>query len=345
MKRRRAGTGRGHEEEKSAYFFWCLMGALCFVPYEALAQAIHPQDSREPPPGVVAIVNQTPITSQELDHAVNGLLPRAYGHRQLSESRTLEIKKEVLEDLIQKELLYQEARRRNVRVSSKEIEAETAKIRKRFSSEKEYTAALKKNGLTPDQVRSGVERFLAVNKLTAMAVDSKVAVSDQDLADYYESNRDRFALPEEREIRQILIAVEPGGSDEDWKAGLKKADEIFKEANAGQDFAELARINSDDKSTSGRGGNLGFLPKGRMSVKELDEAAFALDEGQVSSPVKTLYGYFILKVDGIRPSRPLAFSEVDKDLLRNELRAQLLEKRRRQWLDDLRAKAEIRVFR
>ena len=345
---RKRGDGIGHvninDEERSVYFFWCLVGALCLVPYEALSQAIQPREGQKPSSNVVATVNRTPITSQELDDAVNSLLPRAYGHRQLSEARTAEIKKEVLEDLIQKELLYQEAKRENIHVSPQEIEAEAAKIRKRFSSEKEFSAALKKNGLTPEKVRSGVERFLAVRKVSAMAVDSKVEIQEQDLVNYYEKNRQKFILPEERGIRQILIAVDPGGSDKDWEAGLKKADEIFKKIKAGGNFAELARISSDDKFTRDQGGSLGFIPRGRMQVEELEETAFALEAGQVSSPVKTIYGYFILKVDGIKPSRPLTFSEVNKDLLREELRNQVLEKRRRQWLEELRAKAEIKVF-
>ena len=240
MRKRNTGTGcvsRNNDDERSAYFFWCLVGALCFVPYEALSQAIHPQDGQEPSSGVVATVNQTPITSQELDDAVNGLLPQTYGHRQLSEARTAEIKKEVLEDLIRKELLYQEAKRENIHVSPQEIDAEVAKIRKRFSSEKEFMAALKKNGLTPEKVRSGVERFLAVRKVSEKAVDSKVAIQDQDLVAYYEANRQKFILPEEREIRQILVAVDPGGSDKDWEAGFKKAEEILKKIKAGQDFA------------------------------------------------------------------------------------------------------------
>ena len=322
------------------------------MPYEVLSQVVYSQDAQEPTSsasalggqGLAATVNQAPITSQELDEAVNSSLPRAFGHRQLSETRIAEIKKDVIEDLIQKELLYQEAKRENIRVSPQEIETEVAKIRKRFSSEKEFMAALKKNDLTLEKIRLGTEKFLMVSKVMLMAVDSKVAIEEQDLVNYYETNRQRFVLPEEREIWQILIAVDPGASDKGWEAGLKKANEIFKKIKAGQDFAELAKTVSDDKSTRGQGGSLGFLPRDRMSVKELEEAAFTLEVGQVSSPVKTLYGYFILKVDDIKPSRPLAFSEVDKDILRQELRAQVLEKRRRQWLEELRAKAEIRVF-
>ncbi|HXC61284.1 MAG TPA: SurA N-terminal domain-containing protein, partial [Nitrospiria bacterium] len=238
------------------------------MPYEVLSQVVHPQDTQEPlssvnalgGQGVVATVNQKPITSQELDEAVNSSLPRAYGHRQLSETRIVEIKKEVLEDLIQKELLYQEAKRENIRVSPQEIEAAVAKIRKRFSSEKEFMAALKKSDLTLEKVRLGTEKFLTVSKVMSMAVDSKVVIQEQDLVNYYETNRQRFVLPEEREIRQILIAVDPGASDKGWEAGLKKANEIFKKIKAGQDFAELAKIGSDDKSTRGQGGSLGFLP-------------------------------------------------------------------------------------
>jgi parvulin-like peptidyl-prolyl isomerase len=346
MRKRAAGIGRANYcEERSTYFFLCLVGALWLVPYEALSEAIPPQVSQEAASGVAATVNGAPITSQELDNAVNSMLPRATGHRQLSETRTEEIKKEVLEDLIQKELLYQEAKRENIQVSSEEIEAEMEKIQNRFFSEQDFKAAIKKNGLTEEKVRSGIERFLAVRKVSAMGIDSKVTIQDQDLVKYYEENRQKFVQPEEREIRQILISVDPGGSDKDWEAGLKKANALFKKIKAGGDFAELAKINSDDTPTKERGGNLGFLPRNRMQVKELEETAFALEVGQVSSPVKTIYGYFILKLDGIKPSRPLAFSEVDKDALRKELRDQGLEKRRREWLEELRAKAEIKVFK
>lgn len=328
----------------------CLIGALLLVP-----DGVWPQGAAEPAPstvsvslvggqGVVATVNQTPITSQELDAAVSSFLPQAFGHRLLSEARIAEIKKGVLADLIEKELLYQEAKRQKIQSSPQEIEAEVTKIRNRFSSDKEFMSALKKSDLTLEQVRSGVERFLAVAKVTAMEVDSKAAVQEQDLANYYETNQQRFVLPEQREIRQILIAVDPSGSDKDWEAGFKKANEIFKKIKAGQDFAELARISSDDKSTKDQGVGLGFVARGQMSVKELEESAFAMETGQVSSPVKTLYGYFILKVEGVRPARRLALSEVNQDLLREELRAQVLEKRRKQWLEELRAKAEIRVF-
>jgi len=152
------------------------------------------------------MVNQTPITSLELDEAVNSLLPRAFGHRQLSEERIAEIKKEVLEDLIQKELLYQEARQKNIQISPQEIEAEVTKIRKRFSSEKEFMSALKKNGLTLERVRAGIERFLAIRKLVAMEVDVKVKIEAGDLADYQAvEKRRRQWLEELRAKAEIRI--------------------------------------------------------------------------------------------------------------------------------------------
>ena len=327
------------------------------MPSEALSQEVRPGGVREAPviavgqpagplavPGAAAAVNQTPITIQELEAALDAFLARSFGHRQLSEARIAEIKKEVLEDLIQKELLYQEAKRQGIQVSPQEIETEVTKIRKRFPSEEEFLAALKKSDLTLGKVRFGVERFIAGRKILAIEVDSKVIIHEGDLADYYEANQQRFVLPEEREIRQILITVDPGGSTKDWEAGLKKANEIFKKIKEGQDFSGLARMVSDDASTRDQGGSLGFLSRGRMRVKELEEAAFAMQVGEVSHPVKTLYGYFILQVEGVRPSRPLKLSEVNQDLLRDEVRAQAVEERRRQWLNAIRAKADIRVF-
>ena len=217
-------------------------------------------------------MNQRPITSQELDNAVSSLLPRAYGHRQLSEARTAEIKKEVLEDLIQKELLYQEAERENIHVSSQEIDAEVAKIRNRFSSEKEFTAALKKNGLTPEKVRSGVERFLAVRKVSAKAVDSKVVIQDQDLVNYYEKNPQKFILPEEREIRQIRSRSIRAAPIKTGKQVLKKRMRFSKNKTGG-DFADLARISSTINPQETGEEARAFFPRGRMQVEELEETA------------------------------------------------------------------------
>ena len=337
-------------------FLWVFIGALFLGSQNACPQSGGPEEIQRPSatmsatPGisgqsVVATVNQRPITALDLDQAMSSLLPSTFGHRRLSESRVLELKKKVLEDLIEKELLYQEAERRSIRVSPQEIESEVAKIRNRFSSEKEYQAALEKSDLTLEKVRFGVERFLAVRKLLAVEVDSKAPVQEQDLVNYYEANLQKFVVPEEREIRQILVGVDPAASAKQWEAGLKKANELLKEIKAGQDFSELARNESDDKATKDQGGSLGFLTRDRMKIKELEEAAFEMKVGQVSSPIRTLYGYFILRLEGLRPTRQLAFSELNKDLLREELQLQTVEARQRQWLETIRAKADIKVFR
>ena len=159
-------------------FLCCFISALLLMPNTVWPRATRPEDSQ-----VVAVVNQTPITALEPDESVSSLLPRAFGHRQLSEERLAEIKKEVLEDLIQKELLYQEAKRKNIEVSPQEIEAEMTKIRNRFSSEKEFMSALEKSDLTLEKVRAGLERFVAIRKLVAMEVDAKVKVEAGDPAD------------------------------------------------------------------------------------------------------------------------------------------------------------------
>ena len=332
------------------------IGVVLLVFQEACAQSLDREESRKSSaamsvtPGlsgqiVVATVNRHPITALELDQSVSSLLPSTFGHRRLSESRVLELKNKVLEDLIQKELLYQEAKRQGIQASAQEIESEMAKIRMRFSSEKEFQTALEKSDLTQEKVRAGIERFLAIRKVLAAEVDSKVTVQEQDLADYYQANRQKFIVPEEREIRQILVGVDPDGLAKQWDGGLKKANELLKKIKAGQDYSELARNESDDKESKNQGGSLGFLPRGRMKIKELEDAAFSMEVGQVSSPIRTLYGYFILKLEGLRPGRQLAFSELNKDLLREEVRMMTVEARRRQWLDAIRAKADIKVFR
>ena len=112
----------------------------------------------------VAEVNQVPITSAAVDEALRAYL-RQIGHRELSSSRMMTLKKEILGNLIEEELLYQEGVRKGWRVGEEEIEAEAARLRDRFPSQEAFEAALVKEKLTPEQIEAGLRRFILVRKV------------------------------------------------------------------------------------------------------------------------------------------------------------------------------------
>ena len=145
-------------------------------------------------------------------------------------------------------------------------------------------------------------------------VAEKMPVTQQDLQRYYNEHKDQFRVQDEVNVRHILVAAPPPGVDgkPDPKAmdeARKKAEDILKQVKSGGDFAALAKKYSDDPGSKDNGGSLGWIQHGR-TVKEFDQAAFALDKGQVSGLVQSPFGFHIIKLDDKRTAHMQSFDEV-----------------------------------
>jgi peptidyl-prolyl cis-trans isomerase D len=148
---------------------------------------------------------------------------------------------------------------------------------------------------------------------------SPSSVTDADARAAYDRDlQARYAVREQRRASHILFKVPPGASDKDSAAIEAKARQILKKAKSGEDFAALARRYSED-STASAGGDLGFFGRGQMA-KEFEDAAFSLPIGSVSDPVRTTFGFHIIKVVGEHPPHTVAFDEV-KETIRGEIAA------------------------
>ncbi|HEU4654517.1 MAG TPA: SurA N-terminal domain-containing protein [Steroidobacteraceae bacterium] len=143
-------------------------------------------------------------------------------------------------------------------------------------------------------------------ELTRAQAEAKVAVDEASLKDYYEQNKEKFTTPERRRARHILITTENGVSDADAK---KKAEDLTAQAKAGADFAALAKANSKDAGSAAQGGDLGFQERG-MSVGPFDDALFSMSQGEIRGPVKTQFGYHIIKLEDVQPGGVRPFDEV-----------------------------------
>lgn len=137
----------------------------------------------------------------------------------------------------------------------------------------------------------------------------------------YESSKSLYAQPEEVRARHILIKFEPGKKDSEEEA-LKKIQGIAKEAQT-QDFAALAKKYSEDTVSQKQGGDLNFFGRGRMTA-DFEKAAFALPIGQVSDPVKTEFGYHLIKVDARKEANQRSFEEAKNDVAKKMMVGQTL---------------------
>lgn len=146
-------AGRG-KQGIGRSFFWILISGFCLL----LSQAALAAGSAP-----VAEVNHAPITSDAVEREVRNYL-RQIGHKELSPARMMSLRREVLERLIDEELIYQEALKQGGEIPPQEIDAEVDRIRKRFPAERDFDAALVREGLTLDEVKQGVRRFILVRK-------------------------------------------------------------------------------------------------------------------------------------------------------------------------------------
>jgi len=289
---------------------------------------------------IVAVVNGVNLKERELESIVNELLPRAFYHQTVTPEKRAELRKKALDELIRRELYYQEAVRLGIKVSKSELKDGLENIKKRFKSKKEYQKALKQAGITEDDLKKDIERNLLINKFYQQEILEVSKVSDNELKEYYEKNKKDFLRPEAVHIRHILIKVEPTSTDEEKAKKKREAEEILKRARQGEDFAELAYQYSNDDWRV-KGGDLGLIHRGRL-LPELEEVAFKLNPGEISDLIETIYGYHIIKMEEKVPPTQLTFEEI-KDKLRKELEEKRKKEREEKLLKSLKEKARIEV--
>jgi peptidyl-prolyl cis-trans isomerase D len=153
--------------------------------------------------------------------------------------------------------------------------------------------------LTPETVD------LQYIELTRQQAESAVTVTEQALKEYYEQIKDRFQATERRQGRHILITATEGLDD---AAAQKKAQELTEKAKAGADFAQLAKENSKDPGSAQQGGDLGWAERG-MFVGPFEDALFSMQPGEIRGPVKTQFGYHVLKLENIEAGHQQTFEE------------------------------------
>jgi peptidyl-prolyl cis-trans isomerase D len=160
-------------------------------------------------------------------------------------------------------------------------------------------------------------------KIRYAAIDSSklaagTTVTEQDVQAYYDQHRDEYRVPEQVKVSHILIKTPlpaPGGKVDDKavEAARQKAEEILKQVKAGGDFAKLAEKNSDDTVSAKKGGELGWIGRGR-TVPEFEKAAFSLAKGQTSDLVKSSYGFHIIRVEDKQDAHMKTLAEVKSEI-------------------------------
>lgn len=318
-------------------------GTTVFVSLAILLAGARPLQAQTPPVNphrVVARVNGVAITEAELQDEMEALYPSNTAHGGLRPERMKEIRSKALDELIVRELAYQQAAKSGEVAPAREVRAEFDRLRQRYGAVR-FDRSLQESGLTRQQYLKRLERRLTLERMMRSKVVEPSRLGPAALRAYYDQNRKKFERPERVRTRLILIGLEPQAKPEEERKAREKIERIYRELKAGKDFAALAREHSEDFYRM-KGGDVGWMHRGTMDP-EFEELAFKLPVGEVSRPFRTPYGYNLLKVEAREPARLMAFEEI-QDKLKQELEEKRFEEIRDAWVKELRKGAKVEVF-
>lgn len=316
--------------------------ALTTMAWQASAADKKPSPTKDPQPGQggnVAMVNGTPITQAEFDRSM-GFASRQSSRmgRPVDEGQ---MKEEALDQLIGRELLYQESKKAGIQIDDKTVDERMAQWKKQFPTEDDYKKALKEINLTEDLLTSDMKKGLLIEKFITDKFVNTTTVSEKEIKDFYDSHPEMFKQPEQVKASHILIKVKPDATQSEQDEALKKIKEVQEKHKKGENFAELAKAYSECPSSS-QGGDLGYFGRGQMAPP-FEAAAFAMKPGEVSDIVKTAFGYHLIKVTDKKPESTLSFDQI-KERLGQYLKQDKVQKEVKESVDRLRKEGKVEVF-
>jgi parvulin-like peptidyl-prolyl isomerase len=290
----------------------------------------------------VAVVNGTPIEKGEFDGEVFLIQKTVLGlGKPLSCEQVSSIRREVLESMIRRELLYQAARKSGIKPDENAINKDINSLKQQFSDETEYKNELSRRGINEEVLRARMIRNSLVQKYVDKEFTDKVDVTDKEIQDYYQKNIDLFKQPFQMRVSHISIQSDSKGGDSRKKELHSKAEKILKNLKDDQDFADLAREYSDGP-TKNNGGDLGYLRKGQLE-KRFESKVLALKKGEITDIIETEYGFHIFKVTDIKPETILAYENV-----KEKVKKFLVDEKTKQEADEyarkLREKTDVKIL-
>lgn len=283
---------------------------------------------------VAAIVNGEEISKAELEAQVNRLMeqsPEMFKGEE-GESRLVEFKRQLLDNMINNVLVRQAAAERGIEVTDEEVNAQIDDLKAGFPTEDDFNKALSDANLTVEDLKQQLRDQLATQRLMEELVGDD-EVTDEEIAKYYEDNKAKFEEQSSTRASHILF-------DKDDKATAEK---VLAEVKGGAAFDELAKKHSKDAGSAAQGGDLGWSDPARPFVAEFQAALDKLEVGEISDLVETEYGWHIIKVDETRDERTKPLDEV-----RDQIEAAILQQRNttayQDFLAGVREKATIEIL-
>lgn len=264
-----------------------------------------------------ATVNGRPISQKDFEQLLQAAQYQYMQQgMQIQGAQLEQLKQMVLESLIDDEIIYQAALDEGYSATEAEIDKAVESTRGQFESEEAYQQALQRDGLDEAQIREMLAEQLTRNKYEQEKFIDPVNVEADEIQAFYDENPDQFKQPFQYRSSHILVQVAEDASEEEKAAAKDKIEDVKQRIENGEEFSEVARELSDCPSSS-NGGDLDYQQRGAL-VPAFEEAALALEIGEISDVVETRFGYHIIKLTDRKEEETVAFEDV-KDQIENYL--------------------------
>jgi len=226
-------------------------------------------------------------------------------------------------------------------VTDEEMKAQWERIKGNFGSEDELKKQVEAAGETIDKVKKGLHDRLAEEHWMDAQVKDKANVTDAEAEDFYKKNPDEFKSPEQVRASHILVRVEKDAKPEVVTEKEKAAQAIADRVKKGEDFAKLAKELSEDPSAKQNSGDLDFFTKEQM-VPEFSKAAFSMKKDEISNPVRSDFGFHVIKVTDHKDAETVTLEKAKPQLIaflsRQKKQAEI-----QKVVADIRSKADVKI--
>jgi peptidyl-prolyl cis-trans isomerase SurA len=304
-------------------------------------------------PDVWAVVNGKEIKRADVDKYYRTRVnPEG---QEPSQEEALSLKLNVLDELINNEILLERAKKLNLEASDGEVEDKFTELKSPYT-EDEFQRQLKERNVSVSDLKSDLRRQLSITKLLNREVVAKISITDQDVSEFYNSNKAQFNVAEPQyRIAQIVVTPRKEPQIRNRKnddatneaEAQRKVKMLMDRLNSGADFAQLAMDYSEDMNSAATGGDLGYVPESALNQSDpmLKKMVIGMKPGQVSQPLALKEGYRILKLvtresPGQRNIADPQVQQTIRDTLRNR-KEQLL---RSAYLAIARDEARVRNY-
>ena len=290
---------------------------------------------------IIARVNKVPIYKSSLDNEMAQMdyyMQAYYGQDYTSNAEVMKqynaYKEQMVESLIEAEILVLKAKEMDsIKVTKDEVNEQLEITKANFSNEDDFNDALEKSGMTLETLKENIEKNLYVTKLLDDYAKNQVTLTDEEIEKYYNDHIANYTKKPGATISHILVDSE------------EKANEILDKYNGGTSFEDLAAQYGTD-GTKDKGGSLGYI---EYDTNQYDAdfmtGAKALGEGEVSKPVKTQFGWHIIKADGIQKEEKVQSLDEVKESIKTVLQSSKAEELLRKNLEDWKKDYEITYYK